>query len=82
MKIGLIALPLLCALGVAMADGVEREAATGQMETAAAATDKTQARGRMVRHKAKRLPKGDLRQCLDLQTNEAIIRCSETRRKQ
>jgi len=76
MKIGLIALPFLCALGVAMADGVEREAAAGQTESAAAP-----ARERMVRPGAKRMPTGDLRHCLDLQTNEAIIRCSEKRRK-
>lgn len=80
MKIGLIALPFLCALGVAMADGVEREAAAGQTGSAAA-PDRAPARERMVRPKAKRMPTGDLRHCLELQTIEAIIRCSETRRK-
>lgn len=80
MKIGLIALPFLCALGVAMADGVEREAAAGQMESAAA-PDRAQARERRVRPRAKRMLTGDVRHCLDLQTNEAIIRCSEKRRK-
>jgi len=80
MKIGFMMLPFLCVVGVAMADGVEQEAAAGQMETAVAPKP-AQPRDRMVRHKAKRLPSGDLRHCLDLQTNEAIIRCSETRRK-
>ncbi|MEW5771095.1 MAG: hypothetical protein AB1831_12125 [Pseudomonadota bacterium] len=32
-------------------------------------------------HKARRLPQGDLRQCLELKDNKAIIACAESRRK-
>lgn len=53
MKTQFMMLPFLCAAGVAMADGVEREAPAD-------------------RH---------LRQCLELETNAEIIRCSETGRK-
>lgn len=81
MKTWFITLPFLCAVGVAMADGVEREGAAGQTESTAA-PDMAQARNRMVMRKSKRLPAGDLRHCLDLKTSEAIIRCAETRRKQ
>ncbi|HWR77210.1 MAG TPA: hypothetical protein VN283_08380 [Thiobacillus sp.] len=80
MKTWFITLPFLCAVGVAMANGVEREGAAGQTE-AAAAPDRAQTRDRMHKRTAKRLPTGDLRHCLDLKTSEAIIRCSETRRK-
>jgi hypothetical protein len=33
------------------------------------------------RHKARHLPKGDLRKCLELKDNKAIIACSEKQRK-
>lgn len=33
------------------------------------------------RHKARHLPHGDLRQCLELKDSKAIIRCAETGRK-
>jgi len=79
-KIGFVALPLLCAVGFAMADSMEKEGTAVQMEPAAAPSN-APAHYRMARHGMKRLPSGDIRQCLDLQTNAAIIRCSETRRK-
>jgi len=78
MKIRFIALPLLCVAGVAMADGVDREA--GQAG-AVAAQERMQERERAHTRRTTRLPQGDLRHCLDLKTNEAIIRCSETRRR-
>jgi hypothetical protein len=76
-KIGFILLPLLCAASVAMADSMEKEAAADQMETAATPA-KAPAHHRMARHGTRRLPHGDLRPCLDLKTNAAIISCSET----
>lgn len=82
MKIQFIALPLLLAAGVAMADGVDRE--TGAAYAQAGGPDKAQPQvqaRRIARQKAKRLPKGDLRYCLDLRTNAEIIRCAETGRK-
>jgi hypothetical protein len=79
-KIGIIALPLLCAVGFAMADGMEKAEATAQTETAAVPAGAT-AHHRMARREVKRLPRGDLRQCLELKTDAAIIRCSETGRK-
>ena len=79
-KIGFIALPLLCAAGLAMADSMEKEGTADQMQSAAAPS-MAPAHYRMARHGVKRLPSGDIRHCLDMQTNEAIIRCSETGRR-
>lgn len=79
-SIGFIALPLLCAVGVAMADSMEKEGTGDQMESATAPT-RAPAHYRMARHGMKRLPHGDIRYCLDLKTSAEIIRCSETRRK-
>lgn len=80
MKIWLMTLPFLCGVGVAMADDIEGEgpAAQQQAESAAAAAP---AHPRMARHAAGRLPHGDIRHCLDMKTNAAIIRCAESRRK-
>lgn len=75
--IGFIALPLVCAVGVALADDMGEGKAAGQTEAAATQP----APERMAGPAAKRLPGGDLRHCLDKQTNAAIIRCSETQRK-
>lgn len=80
MKIGLMVLPFVCVAGVAMADSMEKEGTADQMATAAAA-DKAPAHYRMAKRGPKRLPGGDIRHCLDLQTSVEIIRCSETRRK-
>ncbi|MFO7543569.1 MAG: hypothetical protein R6W97_12295 [Thiobacillus sp.] len=78
MKIRFVLLPLLCAASVAMADGMDREVAADPA-TYAVAPAKTQ--DRAVRHRSSRLPSGDMRHCLDMKTNAAIIRCSESRRK-
>lgn len=78
--IGFIALPILCAVGAAMADDMGKEGAADKME-AAAAPAKAPAQYRMAGQGTKRLPSGDIRHCLALRTNEAIIRCSETRRR-
>jgi hypothetical protein len=80
MRIGLIALPFLCLAGVASADGRESAGVTaGQTEKAAPA--RAQVRARMAGPRAKYLPRGDLRYCLDRKTEAAIIRCAETGRK-
>ncbi len=66
---------IFCAAGFVHAE----EMAAGEGE---ASSDKM---SKPVRHQApasiKRLPKGDLRYCLEMKTNEDIIRCAETRRK-
>lgn len=80
MKTWLIVLPLVCAASVAMADSVEREAPVSQPEPMAA-PHMGPAHYRMARHGARRLPSGDIRDCLAQQTNAAIIRCSEKLRK-
>jgi hypothetical protein len=83
MKIQFIALPLLLAAAAAMADGVDRETEAAYSE--AGGPDKAQIaqaqERRMARQKVKRLPRGDLRYCLNLRTNAEIIRCAETGRK-
>jgi hypothetical protein len=72
MKTRFIFLPLMCGMGVAMADGVETDGTASQ--TVAAPAQKQMA-------KPKHPPRGDLRYCLDLKTNEAIIRCAEKKPK-
>ena len=87
-KFGLMLLPLLCAVSVAMAQGVEKEGAAGQPEAVAAPAEpaaipakaKASSRGRMGTRSPKSLPAGDMRHCLDLKTSAEIIRCAETRR--
>ncbi|MHB1084899.1 MAG: hypothetical protein ACYCZA_08665 [Thiobacillus sp.] len=79
-NIGFIALPLLCAASVAMADNPEKEGTAVQMESATA-PGMAPAHYRMARDGKRRLPHGDIRYCLDLKTSADIIRCSETRRK-
>ena len=84
MKIWLIALPLLCAAGVAMGQGVEPGAAAAPE---AQAPDKSQVQPRTDvrdshdRYMAKPRQGRDMRRCLNLKTNEAIIRCAEPGRK-
>jgi len=79
MKTWLITLPLLCAVGVAQADGPAMLPSSPQPEAAAAPTKVEPARSTW--HKPRRLPRGDLRDCLALDGNRAIIRCAETGRK-
>lgn len=78
MKTGFIFLPLFCAACVAMADGIDRESVADPSNPTVAPA---KAQDRAARHRSTRLPSGDMRHCLDLKTNAAIIRCSETRRK-
>jgi hypothetical protein len=68
MKTWFISLPLVCVVGVAMAEGVAKDGTENQTASATAQT-------KLV--KPKHPPRGDLRYCLDLKSNEAIIRCSE-----
>ena len=79
-KIGIFALPLLCAAGVAMADGMETEGTAAPMDTAAVPAN-APAHHRMPGYGAKRLPRGDIRYCLDMKTDAEIIRCSESPRR-
>jgi len=50
-------------------------------EQAAPAQPAVAKRHKARHHKARHLPKGDLRQCLELKDNKAIIACSEKRPK-
>lgn len=71
MKTWLIPLTLLCTGGLAHADVMPD--ATPATEAAAPA----KAKAKPAKHKPARLPHGDLRHCLDLSSNAAIIRCAE-----
>jgi hypothetical protein len=77
MNIRLMALPLLCVVGVAMAEGGGKDAMGPQGESVAA---QEQVREKATAGKVKRQG-GDMRHCLDKKTNKAIIRCAEPGRK-
>ncbi|MBM3747031.1 MAG: hypothetical protein FJW34_14675 [Acidobacteria bacterium] len=80
MHIWSIPLTLLCATGIALAADpapAPQPAAVPAVEQAAPAQP-----ARMQRHKVKRLPRGDLRHCLELKDDKALIACAERRRKQ
>jgi hypothetical protein len=85
MKTWLITLPLLFFVSLAMADDSAQGQPQAQTETAKVpAKAKAKAKStHSMRHKAKsnRLPRGDLRHCLELKGKEAIIHCAETDRK-
>ena len=82
MKTWLITLPLVFAVGVALADDSAMAPPSPQPEAATAPeTSKPVRSARRTWHKPKRLPRGDLRHCLELKGREAIIRCAESRRK-
>jgi hypothetical protein len=85
MKIRLMLLPLLCAAGVAMAQGAEPGAAAAPDATQAPDSNQVQpgthARDGHHRHMGKRRQGRDMRRCLKLKTNAAIIRCAEPGRK-
>lgn len=72
-------LTLLCAAAFVQADGMPSTPADTGAETASA--DMKAPAKSAYKAKAKRLPRGDLRHCLEMSTNEEIIRCAETRRK-
>lgn len=78
MKTWMITFPFLFAAGLANAAD---PAPAPKAEAAPAAEQPASAKPAMAkRYKARHLPKGDLRHCLDLKDSRAIIRCSETRR--
>lgn len=79
MKTWLITLPILCAATLAMADDIPPEPTGAQPQ--AVMSQETAKPAKTMHHRTKRLPRGDLRKCLDLKDNEAIIRCAETGRK-
>lgn len=77
--------PLLAAANVAMGQGIEPGAAPAADE--AQVPDKSQVQPRAEvrdshdRYMAKQRQGRDMRHCLNLKTNEAIIRCAEPGRK-
>lgn len=79
MKIRLFTLTLLCAAGLAHADGVPGAPAAGAAP--ASAEMPAPARHKVPTRTLKRLPRGDLRHCLELESNEAVIRCAEKPRR-
>lgn len=74
MKIGLMTLPLLCAANLALAQDAMPAAA-------AAPADSAEAPAQMAPNKPLRRQGRDMRRCLKLKTNVAIIRCAEPGRK-
>jgi hypothetical protein len=80
MRLCLFVLPALVAASLALADEVPSGPDPGETESAAAGVA-TQARQRAHTRRVKRLPHGDLRYCLDMKSNEQIIRCAETLRR-
>lgn len=79
MKTCLLTLPLLFAVNVALADDMSPEQPKAQTD-AAKVQEKAKAASAMG-HRSRHLPRGDLRKCLELKGNDAIIRCAETGRK-
>jgi hypothetical protein len=75
MKNWLIALPFLFAASLAMAD----EKSQPSVQPKAAMTPTKANHAERQKHKVRHLPRGDLRYCLELKNNKAIIRCAETR---
>lgn len=78
MKTWFIALSFLCAVGIVHAE--DKNAAPAAKPEAAMTTEaaKPVEAAPPMRHRTKRLPRGDLRKCLDLKDNKDIIRCAET----
>ncbi len=79
MNIRMIALPLLCATQVALADEPARPAADARA-VAAPSTDAMPLVSNQRKGGMRRLPRGDLRHCLELADDKAVIRCAEGRR--
>jgi hypothetical protein len=81
MKIGLISLSLLCATSLAMAQGVEQQAAEpATTQTKEQTQAQSQMKGQATRKERSRQG-GDIRQCLDRKTNKEIHRCAEKQRR-
>jgi hypothetical protein len=86
MKAWFSALPLVCLVSVAMAGPVEGRHPMDQHAGQSAAGPihhKAPHKAHHGKHRrsARHYPKGDMRSCLDLKDNKAIIRCSEQRKK-
>lgn len=79
-KIGLMTLPLLCAANLALAQDTMPAAAAAPADTTEAPAT-VQAPAQMAPSKPMRRQGRDMRRCLKLKTNEAIIRCAEPGRK-
>lgn len=80
MTIGLAVLPLLCGAAVAMAQEGGQPGVAGAAEPVAAQEPiRTQERAQ-TRKKVQRQG-ADMRRCLELKDNRAIIRCAEPGRK-
>lgn len=79
-KIGLMTLPLLCAANFALAQDVMPPAAAAPVDTAEAPA-MAQASAQMAPRKPMQRQGRDMRRCLKLKANEAIIRCAEPGRK-
>lgn len=81
MKSLLMILPLLVVANVAMGQGAEPEAMTTPDEAQAPDRSQAQRRGDVRdshdRYMGKQRQGRDMRHCLNLKTNEAIIRCAE-----
>lgn len=71
MKTWPVTLALIGAAAIAHADGMPEAAA------AEAAAARAQTAKKVPKHPFRPLPRGDLRHCLDLGSNEEIIRCAE-----
>jgi len=80
MKIGLMLLSLLGVAGGAMAQDAAQETTPVPAESVAPPAA-AQTQEQMAPSKPKRRQGHDMRRCLDLKTNEAIIRCAEPGRK-
>ncbi|MES2370259.1 MAG: hypothetical protein V4554_12355 [Pseudomonadota bacterium] len=79
-KIGLMTLPLLCAANLVLAQEPAPAAAAAPADIAEAPTT-AQTPAQMAPSKPMRRQGRDMRRCLKLKTNEAIIRCAEPGRK-
>ena len=81
MKTWLITPALLLAASLSMADDMGKEEGSAPAEAVRPAAQAKPVHVRQQRSHARRLPRGDLRHCLELKDSKAIIRCSETGRK-
>jgi hypothetical protein len=81
MRPGSISAHPIALAGIALADD-KAQAPAAQPEAAAVTEKAAPAKPKHHRAagKAKRLPRGDLRRCLELKDNMAIIQCAENRR--
>lgn len=80
MKTWLMALPLLCAAGMAMAQGAEGSGAALQESAATQEQVRAQTQERTQASKPRPAKGGDIRQCLDRKSNKEIHRCAAPKR--